>query len=40
VLTRFGVAHRFDVYDGNHTNKVSERIEMHVRPFFSSNLSR
>jgi len=39
TMTRFGIAHTYEEYDGDHTNKVAERIEMHVLPFFSSNLS-
>ena len=39
VLTDFGVTHIFETYEGNHTNRVPERIEMKVLPFFSNNLS-
>ena len=39
AMTRFGVQHAYEEYDGDHTNKVFERIEMHVLPFFSKNLS-
>ena len=39
TLTRFGVAHSYELYDGDHTNKVAERIEMKMLPFFSNNLS-
>ena len=39
VLTDFGVTHTFETYEGNHTNRVPERIEMKVLPFFSNNLS-
>jgi S-formylglutathione hydrolase len=38
LLTQAGVAHRFETYDGNHNNKVFERIETRVLPFFSTNL--
>ncbi len=38
ILTDFGVTHRFETYDGDHTNRVVERIEQ-VLPFFSSSLS-
>ena len=38
-LTRFGIAHTYAEYDGDHTNRIAERIEQHVLPFFSSNLS-
>jgi S-formylglutathione hydrolase len=38
LLTQSGIAHRFETYDGNHNNKVFERIETRVLPFFSTNL--
>jgi S-formylglutathione hydrolase len=38
LLTQAGIAHRFETYDGNHNNKVFERIETRVLPFFSTNL--
>jgi enterochelin esterase-like enzyme len=37
-LTRLGVAHTFEVYEGNHGNRVKERFETKVLPFFSANL--
>ena len=39
TLTDFGVTHSFETYEGDHTNRVVERIEMKVLPFFSSSLS-
>ena len=39
TLTAFGVTHIYDEYVGDHTNKVYERIEKNVLPFFSKNLS-
>ena len=39
LLTQAGIAHTFETYDGNHNNKVFERIETRVLPFFSSNLA-
>jgi S-formylglutathione hydrolase FrmB len=39
ALTRFGVAHTFEVYDGDHVNKVGERVEQKVLPFFATKLS-
>jgi enterochelin esterase-like enzyme len=39
ALTAFGIAHTFEDYDGDHTNKVFERIEMKVLPFFAGQLS-
>jgi hypothetical protein len=37
-LTRLGVVHVFETYEGNHTNKVKERFEAKVLPFFLENL--
>jgi hypothetical protein len=39
ALTRFGVAHTYEVYDGDHVNKIGERLELKVLPFFSTHLS-
>jgi len=38
ALTRLGVAHTFEIYEGNHGNRVKERFESKVLPFFSENL--
>ena len=39
IFTRFGVNHTFETYEGDHTNRVKERFELKVLPFFSINLS-
>jgi enterochelin esterase-like enzyme len=39
IFTDFGVNHTFETYEGDHTNRVIERIEQKVLPFFSSSLS-
>ena len=39
MLTAFGVKHTYETYEGDHTNKVFERIEQNTLPFFSTNLS-
>jgi S-formylglutathione hydrolase len=39
TFTRFGVVHTYEEYEGDHTNKVFERIEQKALPFFSNNLS-
>lgn len=39
AMTRLRIPHSYEEYDGDHTNKVRERIEMHVLPFFSKNLA-
>jgi enterochelin esterase-like enzyme len=38
AMTRLRVPHLYEEYDGDHTNKVRERIELNVLPFFSKNL--
>ena len=38
-LTAVGVQHTFETYEGDHTNRVVERIAMKVLPFFSQQLS-
>src|SRR5579871_3187399 len=38
ALVKLGVPHTFETYEGNHTNRVKERFEMKVLPFFSENL--
>ncbi len=37
-LTQIGVPHKFETYEGNHTNHVKDRYEANVLPFFSENL--
>lgn len=39
ILGQYGVANTFELYDGDHTNRMALRVEMKVLPFFSSNLS-
>jgi enterochelin esterase-like enzyme len=38
-LTRLGVVHTYETYEGDHTNHVKDRWEQKVLPFFSNNLS-
>jgi S-formylglutathione hydrolase FrmB len=38
AMTRLRIPHHYEEYDGDHTNKVRERIEAHVLPFFARNL--
>jgi enterochelin esterase-like enzyme len=38
-LTELGIPHKFETYEGNHTNRVKERFEGQVLPFFSENLT-
>ena len=37
-LTRLQVSHTFQVYEGDHGNRIRERFETHVLPFFSRSL--
>jgi S-formylglutathione hydrolase FrmB len=37
-LSEVGVPHKFETYEGNHTNHVKDRFETSVLPFFSENL--
>jgi enterochelin esterase-like enzyme len=39
VLSSYGINHDFDIYPGNHTSHVPDRIEKQMLPFFSRNLS-
>jgi len=38
VLTDYGIDHSFTTYEGDHTNRVAERFEGAVLPFFSEHL--
>jgi len=38
-LTRLGVPHTFETYEGDHGNHIKDRWELKVLPFFSNNLS-
>jgi S-formylglutathione hydrolase FrmB len=38
AMTRLRIPHHYEEYDGDHLNKVGERIELNVLPFFSKNL--
>ena len=39
VLSQYSIPHAFEIYEGNHINRIAERLETKVLPFFSSNLS-
>ncbi|MGD8341254.1 MAG: alpha/beta hydrolase-fold protein [Gammaproteobacteria bacterium] len=38
VLTDYGIEHSFETYEGDHTNRVAERFQGWVLPFFSAEL--
>jgi S-formylglutathione hydrolase FrmB len=39
ALTRFGLTHTFETYEGDHSNHVADRLEEKVLPFFSQQLA-
>ena len=39
TLTRMGIPHTFETYEGDHNNKIAERITTSVLPFFSEHLA-
>ncbi|MGH9350747.1 MAG: esterase, partial [Terriglobia bacterium] len=39
VLTKYGIPHTFEIYDGTHISHIANRIETKTLPFFSKNLS-
>ena len=39
TMTKLRIPHRYEEYDGDHTNKVHERLERNVLPFFAKNLA-
>ncbi|WP_129647698.1 alpha/beta hydrolase [Peristeroidobacter agariperforans] len=38
VLDAYGIKHSFEVYAGDHTNKLGDRFQNHVLPFFGASL--
>jgi len=38
ILKDYGIAHDFEIYDGDHVNRVGQRLETTVLPFFSTHL--
>jgi len=39
AMSQMGIQHTFETYEGDHTNRVPQRIEENVLPFFSKVLS-
>ncbi len=39
MLTDYGIQHTFEIYEGDHTNRIAERIETRVAPYFSRRLA-
>jgi enterochelin esterase-like enzyme len=38
VLDAYGIDHFFEIYEGDHLNRIADRIEQHALPFFTKNL--
>ena len=38
-LQAYGIAASFETYEGDHVNRIAERVEQHVLPYFSQHLS-
>lgn len=38
-LRRFGIPHTYDTYEGDHGNRIAQRLEEHVLPFFGRTLA-
>jgi S-formylglutathione hydrolase len=38
-LTRLGIDHTFETFDGDHSNHLKDRVELKVLPFFSEHLA-
>jgi enterochelin esterase-like enzyme len=38
-LNKYGIRHSFEIYEGDHINRVAERIENKMLQFFEKNLS-
>lgn len=39
TLTKLRIAHTFEEYDGDRANRLGERVERHMLPFFARNLA-
>lgn len=39
TMSRYGVEHTFETYEGDHVNHISDRFEQSVLPFFSRHLA-
>jgi S-formylglutathione hydrolase len=40
VLTSYKIPHQFETYEGDHLNRIAERIRTKMLPFFSTNLQQ
>jgi S-formylglutathione hydrolase len=39
LLDGYGIAHEYEIYDGDHLNRIAERLEKKVLPFFGRTLA-
>ena len=39
LLDRYEIKHQYESYDGNHTNRIADRIRTRTLPFFSEHLA-
>ena len=39
ILDVYGVTHTFEIYGGDHVNRIAERVGKHGLPFFAANLA-
>ena len=39
AMTKAGIKHTFETYEGDHNGKIAERLETKVMPFFASTLA-
>lgn len=37
-MTHFGLEHSYEIYEGDHVNRVDERLKYHALPFFTQHL--
>ncbi|WP_080055888.1 alpha/beta hydrolase [Spirosoma aerolatum] len=40
ILTNYQIAHTYEEYEGDHINRIAERIEQKMLPFFSKHLAK
>jgi hypothetical protein len=40
MLTEHGIEHRFELFDGDHGDRINERIANRMLPFFAEMLER
>jgi hypothetical protein len=39
ILDAYALSHTFEIYEGNHVNRISERLASHVLPSFAAHLA-